>query len=229
MLLTQARKLVKTSSLWVNDATFTDDIIDRAIQMACNDMVEYTGCIHETREASLPSGSSKANLAEQTGLGDLLALAVDHCRIGYTRVKRVDFHFLRRRHEAYPVQTGQPQFIAPEADDLWHWWPLCDQAYAMTLSWRPAFVDWTPGQTSDVELNIPSRHLRAPLWTGAAAAMVYGQDNGNNWAQKGLAYYFQFREELARRCGVDSGIPRPHPYNGMKNLPGSESIPRQAA
>lgn len=203
MNLLEARNITTDGVLHIGNSTFSPAKIDRAIQFALNYFVNETRCVTAKGTLAIQKDAYEVDFSELDGFQPSF---VQHMRIGFRQLQIADYEYVRGELEMGGV-AGRPTHIGFETFTNAIISPEADDDYTLTVSWNPPATTWVPGldvsEANELELNVPDRLIRPALWYGAAAALVYGQMDGNPWPSTGWQLFQQYTEQVKPYAVVD--------------------------
>lgn len=225
MKLDEARQVVTDGVLHIDpNNTFDDQKIDRAISFAASLFANETKCCITQTNFAITAATAAVTFTADSSSAEVVGFQpafIEHLRIGYADVQRVDYDYVRRRLEADST-AAKPTTIAFETYTSALVYPVPDANYTLVATWAAPFnTSWSLGTKAEVTLNIPDRLIRPMLWYGAAAALVYGQMGGNPWPSTGWKLFLEYIEWCKKNSGLNDNLTAPHPYMAQQMGEGS--------
>lgn len=171
MKLDEAVKVLVDSVLHTSDETFSVEKLHRAIKSAGYRFVRETGCSVTTIAVPLTASTSGLNI--QTTIPGFEIDQFYRARIGLQEVKIAPWSMLVREASLLAAE-GTPRMLAFNSADDAMVSPTPDQNMMLLLTYRRALFSFTPGASSNPELNIPEEWVWDVIWWGARTQLLFG-------------------------------------------------------
>lgn len=222
----EIRRTINHAVLHVRGDAYTPAQLDLAAQMTLAHLVNETRCISRRSTVTLTQGEMEFDFADTDDLDGFLPHFFSRARIGVNDVDLVDVDYVQRRLRASAQTDGTPTHLAFETNTAGLVWPVPDDNHEMTVVWHPGLTLWTPGTMATVTIDIPRRILDQAVWTGAAAALVYGEATGNPWPTTGWKLFLDYVERAKTFAAIEGDLQQPHPYHPKQAPPAAARTPR---
>lgn len=217
MLLSQARRLLITGGLSVQNDLNRYEEFDDAIQEIGNDFTEYVGGFEEGVGTVALGTTNTFNLDSVTDFRPerLIRLSINGDTVS---LKHLDRNTVMRQIIANGTASGgtsgttMPTMFAfnpgGTAGIIDHTGGT--SGTVANLYYMKPFTSWTPGGTANgtIELNIPTRFAYQVFRFGASAVYQH-PDPDERWINRGWAIYLAHRDFVRGEVATDRGVLQP--------------------
>jgi hypothetical protein len=175
--LTEARTMT-LGALRASSQSFTlvndSDVIDRAIQMACDEVVRRVPDITLT-DGTVATTATSTSIDVTALDGAWRPSRTVRFEFSQHRVRHVDYDTVAKLINTGTTGTARPELIGFRTPTK-GFFDYCPGTanQVLTVTWRPPFTAISPGVTAGTtELNIPAQYMRPILIYGAATFLEY--------------------------------------------------------
>lgn len=180
-----------------DSSTYSDEQIDRAIQLAADRWIETTKVTRKISTLTLSAGTYTlptlpANFSSEKLLKAWVIRADLQHEVELALVDMADMETQRKRNNL----QGNPRYLAFSAMTAGEVYPTPSLNFSLYLLWVDLFTIWTPGDAGAGVLttNIPDDQLRAICTFGAPAFLQHTEPQ-NAYAQTAFQ---RFEQEMQR-------------------------------